>query len=64
MVYMRFWRRLRLLPHVYLNISKTGISISFASRCLNITFGRHGVRFSTGLRGTGLSFTDYKKYKK
>ena len=63
MVYIRFWRRIRLLPKVFLNVSKTGISLTVASRVLNITFGRKGIRFTTGLRGTGLSFTEYKKYK-
>ena len=63
MANIRFWRRIRILPRVYLNISKTGVSITFSSRVLNITFGRKGVRFSTGLRGTGLSITEYKKYK-
>lgn len=63
MAYVRFWRRIRILPKVYLNLSKNGVSITFSSRVLNITFGRKGVRFSTGLRGTGLSLTEYKKYK-
>lgn len=63
MANIRFWRRIRIFPNVYLNISKTGVSITFSSRVLNITFGRKGVRFSTGLRGTGLSITEYKKYK-
>lgn len=63
MAYMRFWRRFRLSRFILLNVSKKGISISFVSKILNITFGKNGVRFTTGLRGTGISFTEYKKYK-
>lgn len=64
MVYIRFWRRIRLLPNIFLNMSKTGISLTIASHILNVTLGKNGVRFTTGLRGSGLSFTEYKKYKK
>lgn len=63
MAYIRFWRRFRLSRFLLLNVSKKGISISFVSKILNITFGKNGVRFTTGLRGTGISFTEYKKYK-
>lgn len=64
MIQWRFWRRLRIAPHTMLNISKGGMSLSFVSRLLNVTFGRHGVRFSSGLRGTGLSIFKYLKFKK
>ena len=64
MLQWRFWRRFRIAPHTMLNFSKRGVSFSFVSRLLNATFGRHGVRLSTGLRGTGLSFFKYLKYKK
>ncbi len=63
MAYIRFWHRFRLSRFLLLNVSKKGISISFISKILNITFGKNGVRFTTGLRGTGISFTEYKKYK-
>lgn len=64
MLQWRFWRRFRIAPHTMLNVSKRGVSISFVSKLLNITFGRNGVRFSSGLRGTGLSIFKYLKYKK
>lgn len=63
MAYIRFWRRFRLSRFLLLNVSKKGISISFISKILNITFGKKGVRFTTGLRGTDITFTEYKKYK-
>jgi hypothetical protein len=35
MGYLRFWRRIKIFPGVYLNISKSGISFSFGTRGLN-----------------------------
>ena len=64
MVYIRFWRRFRIAPGTLLNVSKRGISVSFVSRLLNITFGKHGIRLSSGLRGSGISFIKFLKYKK
>ncbi len=64
MVYVRFWRRFRIFPHTYLNVSKKGLSLSFVSKLIRMTFGKNGVRFTTGIRGTGLSFGEYKKYHK
>lgn len=60
---IRFRRTVRLSRMLYLNVSKTGFSLSVAGRLFRLTFGKGGVRFSSGLRGTGLSYTDYKKYK-
>lgn len=60
---IRFRRTLRLSKLFYLNVSKTGISLSIACRLFRITFGKNGIRFSSGLRGSGLSYTEYKKYK-
>ena len=64
MLQWRFWRRFRIAPHIMLNAGKRGVSLSFVSRLLNVTFGRYGVRLSSGLRGTGLSFFKNLKYKK
>tara|TARA_R110000782_G_scaffold268615_3_gene365272 strand:- start:2373 stop:2648 length:276 start_codon:yes stop_codon:yes gene_type:complete len=52
----RFWRRISLHPNIKLNISKTGISITFGRRGLNWTIGRKGNTASVGLPGTGLSY--------
>ena len=38
----RFWRRIRIFPHVSLNIGKTGLSI---------TIGRRGIYWTIGKRG-------------
>ena len=64
MGYIRFRRTIRLSKWFYLNVSKTGVSLSIANRLFRITIGRGGIRFSSGLRGTGLSYTEYKKLKK
>lgn len=45
----RFWKTIKILPGVRLNISKRGISV---------TFGKNGIRFSVGIPGTGISYTD------
>ena len=60
----RYWRRIRLFRGGFLNVSKNGVSFTVTLlRVFHVTFGRNGVRFSFGVRGTGLSFNDYKKYK-
>lgn len=64
MIYVRFWRRIRLSSRIFLNISKTGASITFVFLPLHFTFGRKGLRVTYGIRGTGLSFMKYLRYKK
>ena len=64
MGYFRFWRRFKIFPGVYLNISKSGISFSFGPRGLKYTVGRKGNRFTAGLSGSGLFYTNYKSRKK
>jgi hypothetical protein len=59
MGYFRFWRRYKIFPGVWLNISKTGISFSFGPQGLKMTLGRYGVRMSAGLPGTGLYYTHH-----
>lgn len=55
----RFWRRIKIFPGTYLNISKSGVSISFGPRGLTLTLGKNGVRFTAGLSGTGLFYTHH-----
>lgn len=59
---LRFYKRIRLLPGVYLNIAKGGFSISLGRRGLAITFGRFGIRFTLGIPGTGFSITEQVNY--
>ena len=46
------------MPHVFLNVSKRGVSFSFLSRFITMTLGKYGLRLTSGLKGTGLSFTE------
>ena len=53
---LRFQRRIRLFKGVYLNLSKTGASVSLRGRGGGITVGKRGPRASVGIPGTGLSY--------
>jgi Protein of unknown function (DUF4236) len=54
----RFRRSLKIAPGLRLNIGKRGISsLSVGGRGARLTFGKHGVRQTVGLPGTGLSFS-------
>ncbi len=53
----RFWRRIKILPGVTLNLSKSGGSISFGPRGAKFTIGPSGKRVSVGIPGTGLFYT-------
>lgn len=53
---MRFQRRIRILPWVYLNFGKGGISISLGPRGAKITIGKRGIKGSIGVPGTGIRY--------
>ena len=53
---LRFRRRVKLLPGVHLNISRSGISTSLGVRGASLTFGKRGTYLNTGLPGTGISW--------
>ena len=54
---LRFWRRVKVLPGVTINLGKRGASVSLGPRGAKTTFGRSGVRQTVGLPGTGLFVT-------
>ena len=54
----RFFRRVKILPGVTLNLSGSGPSVSVGPRGLKTTFGPKGTRTTVGLPGTGLSYTE------
>ena len=59
---IRFNRRIRILPWVYLNWGKGGFSFSFGPRGAKINVSKKGVRGSLGLPGTGIRYeTPYYK---
>lgn len=64
MGHIRFWKRFKIFPGVYLNIGKKGISFSFGPRGAKYTVGTKGQRFSAGLPGTGLYYVEQKSKSK
>jgi hypothetical protein len=54
---LRFTRRIRILPGLRPNLSKSGVRTSVGGRGAWLTFGKRGVRTTVGLPGTGLSYT-------
>ena len=53
----RFSRRIRILPGVRLNLSKSGVSTSIGGHGAWLTFGKRGTRATVGIPGTGLSYS-------
>lgn len=51
---INFRKRKKILPGVYLNFSKTGISTTVGPRGANVNFGKKGAFLNTGVPGTGL----------
>lgn len=51
---INFRKRKKVLPGVYLNFSKKGISTTVGPRGANINFGKKGAYLNTGIPGTGL----------
>jgi hypothetical protein len=56
MAFLRFRRRIGILPGVKLNIGKRGASVSVGVRGAHMTFGPRS-QTTVGLPGTGLSYT-------
>lgn len=46
-------RRIKIIPGVHLNFSKSGISTSIGVRGASMTFGKKGTYVNTGIPGTG-----------
>jgi Protein of unknown function (DUF4236) len=63
MGFLRFNRRIKLMPGITLNLSKKGISTSIGPKGAKITVGHGKTRMTTGLPGTGLSHTTVIKDK-
>lgn len=52
----RFFRRIRIMPGITLNLSKRGASASVGMKGAHLTVGRDGTTVSAGIPGTGLSW--------
>ncbi len=54
---LRFQKRIRILPGVYINLSKSGVSASLGGHGATVNLGHTGKRMITlGIPGTGLSY--------
>ncbi len=51
----RYRRRLSILPGLWLNLSKSGVSASLGGHGLTANLNRHGVQETVGLPGSGLT---------
>ena len=58
----RFFRRVKLMPGVTMNLSKSGPSFSMGMRGAHVTVGRRGVRRTVGIPGTGVFYTSRTGY--
>lgn len=50
----RFRKRIKLLPGIKLNVSKSGISLNAGVRGASITIGKSGIYSNIGIPGTGI----------
>ena len=57
----RFRRRLRVLPGVSLNLSKSGVSASIGGRGATLNLNERGVQSTVGLPGSGLSYRSARR---
>jgi hypothetical protein len=55
---IRFWRRVRIVPGLRVNLSKSGASLSVGRRGAWLTSGPRGQRVTVGLPGSGLFLTE------
>jgi hypothetical protein len=53
----RFFKRVKVLPGLKMNLSKSGPSFSVGVRGAHVTLGRRGVRRTVGIPGTGIFYT-------
>jgi Protein of unknown function (DUF4236) len=56
---LRFFRRVKVLPGLTVNLSKSGPSLSMGVRGAHMTVGRKGVRRTVGIPGTGIFYTSH-----
>ena len=59
---LRFQRRVKILPGVRLNLSRSGVGLSVGGRGAHVGITARGQRYtSVGLPGTGVSWREYQK---
>jgi hypothetical protein len=63
----RYQKRIRVLPGVHLNLSRSGVGVSIGDRGAHVGWTARGRRYmsmSLGVPGTGLSWRAYDKRSK
>jgi len=59
---VRFQRRVRILPGIRLNVSKSGLGFSVGARGVHVGITARGQHYaSIGLPGTGVSWREYER---
>lgn len=53
---LRLRKRIKILPGVYINLSKSGVSTSVGARGASVTVGHGKTRTNLGIPGTGISY--------
>jgi hypothetical protein len=61
---LRFWKRVKILPGVTINLSRGIPSVSIGPRGAKLTIGAGGTHATVGLPGTGLFYTEKLDKKK
>lgn len=65
---LKFRKRIKIAPGIYINISKSGVSTSIGGKGATINIGKKGTKATLGIPGTGLSYstkmTDGKRKQK
>ena len=51
---LRYRKRIKIAPGIYINISKSGVSTTIGPRGASVNFGRNGTYVNAGIPGTGL----------
>lgn len=51
---LRYRKRIKIAPGIYINISKSGISTTIGPRGASVNFGKNGTYVNAGIPGTGL----------
>lgn len=55
---LSFRKRVRLFPGFYVNVSKSGTSLSVGPRGAKVNFGKRGVTLHTSVPGTGIYYRE------
>jgi len=55
---LRFRKVLKIAPGLWINLSKSGGSLSVGGKGATLNIGRDGVRSTLGVPGSGLSYSD------